>query len=278
MSTANYRIDFDEIKRAVSMEAVMTFLSLSGLKQRGPRQWKGICPFCKGVECFVVTADGGREKLGAFNCFKCPAGGDQIELVSMMRGNVRKDPKGSFAAAKELHERFLAKGGNGGGEARDRSDASPQPQRERKSGFDPEAYAKGLDPAHEALAPLGLAAGTLREWKAGYASTGINRGRLALPITVADGTIIGFVGRTLKDETPTLTAPNGLVLAEHIFGVDHVGEGQLILVRDPLAVLRAAEAGHANVVSFLTEEVTPAQVEVLAKLMTERRCDSLLFF
>jgi hypothetical protein len=278
MSTATYRIDFDEIKRSVSMETVMTFLSLTGLKQRGPKQWKGMCPFCKGADCFVVSADGGREKLGAFNCFKCPAGGDQIELVSMMRGNVRKDPKGSFAAAKELHERFLAKGGNGGGDAGNRSDTSPQPQRERRQGFDPEAYAKGLDPAHEALAPLGLAPETLREWKAGYASTGINRGRLALPVTATDGMILGFVGRTLKDETPALTAPNGLVLAEHIFGVDRIGEGQLILVRDPLAVLRAAEAGHANVVSFFTEEVTPAQVQMLAKVMIERRCDTLLFF
>ena len=35
-------------------------------------------------------------------------------------------------------------------------------------------------------------------------------GRMALPITGSDGAIIGFFGRSLKDETPMLTFPNGL--------------------------------------------------------------------
>jgi hypothetical protein len=103
-----YRIDFDEIKRTVPMDQVVGCLGISGLKAKGTRQWKGACPFCKGLDCFVVSNDGGREKTGAFNCFKCPAGGDQIELVSLSRGHGRKDRQGAFAAAKELHARFLA--------------------------------------------------------------------------------------------------------------------------------------------------------------------------
>lgn len=280
MSTATYRISFDEVKRSVSMEQMISYLSIAGLKRKNARQWKGTCPFCKGADCFVVTSDGGREKTGAFNCFKCPAGGDQIELVSLSRGHPRKDPQGALAAAKELHERFL---GGGGGSVGDNSrDASPQPkgerERERRPGFDPEAYARTLDPAHEALAPLGIEAETFRQWKAGYASAGVNRGRLALPLTGTDGTVIGYMGRTVKDETPTLTFPNGLTPQEHIFGVDRVGGGQLYLVRDPLDVLRAYEAGCDNVVCFLTEDITGLQLEVLAALMDERQCDHLSFF
>lgn len=278
MSTAPYRISFDEVKRSVSMEQVLAHLSISGLKQKNARQWKGTCPFCKGIDCFVVTSDGGREKTGAFNCFKCPAGGDQIELVSLSRGHPRKDPQGALAAARELHQRFLA---GGGGVAGDNfRDASPQPQRERerRPGFDPEAYARTLDPAHEALAPLGIEAETFRQWKAGYASSGVNRGRLALPVTAKDGTVIGYVGRTVKDETPTLTFPNGLAPQEHIFGVDRITGGQLYLVRDPIDVLKAFEAGCGNVVCFLTEDITSLQLEVLAALMDERQCDHLSFF
>lgn len=280
MSTSTYRISFEEVKRSVSMEQVLGHLSISGLKRRNARQRKGTCPFCKGIDCFVVTADGGREKTGAFNCFKCPAGGDQIELVSLSRGNPRKDPQGTLAAARELHEKFLAGSDRA---ARDNSrDASPQPNREkdreRRSGFDPEAYARTLDPAHEALAPLGIEVETLRQWNAGYASSGVNRGRLALPVTLKEGRVIGYMGRAVKDESPTLTFPNGLAPQEHIFGVDRVGAGQLYLVRDPLEVLRAFEAGCENVICFLTEDITSLQLEVLAALMDERNCDHLSFF
>lgn len=278
MSTAGYRIDFEEVKRAVSMEAVVAFLRLSGLKRKGPAQWKGNCPFCQGVDCFVVSNEGGREKTGAFNCFKCPAGGDQIELVSLMRGFPRKDGKGAFTAAKELHERFLAKAEAGGGDAANRSDPSPQPRKERRQGFDPVAYVKTLDPEHEALTPLGVAPETYRAWQAGFAASGVNRGRLALPVTGKDGGIIGFVGRSVADESPRLAFPNGLDPEKHIFGADRVTVGQLYLVRDPLDVLKAFESGCGNVVAFLTDDITGLQLECLAALMDERGCDSLSFF
>jgi hypothetical protein len=274
MSTTNYRIDFDEVKRAVSMEQVVAYLGIGGLKQKNPRQWKGTCPFCKGVDSFVVTNDGGKDKTGAFNCFKCPAGGDQIELVSLMRGNARKDPNGAFAAAKELHEKFCG----GAANAENRSDTSPQPRQMKRSSFDAEAYAKTLDAAHEALSSLGVEADTFKEWRAGFASSGVNRGRLALPVTMKDGSIVGYFGRTVKDDTPLLTFPNGLDPREHIFGIDRVTSGQLYLVRDPVDVLRAYESGCGNVVCFLSEEIAPVQLECLAALMDERKCESLSFF
>ena len=233
MHSETYRIDLDEIKRSVPIERVVAFLGIPGLKPRGARQWKGPCPFCKGVDCFVVSSDGGRDKTGAFNCFKCPAGGDQIELVSLSRGHPRKDRQGAFAAAKELHEKFVAASGGGGSGDRS-SNASPQPSREKRAGFDPAAYAKTLDPAHEALAGLGIDPETLRQWKAGYASSGVLRGRLALPIAAKDGTVIGYFGRATRGESPTLNFPNGLNPHDHIFGADRVASEPLSLVRDPI--------------------------------------------
>jgi hypothetical protein len=274
MSTANYRIDFDEVKRAVRIEQVVAFLGLPGLKQKSAKQWKGACPFCKGLDCFVVSSDGGKDKTGAFNCFKCPAGGDQIELLSLFRGHPRKDPNGAYAAAKELHEKFCAQSMA----EPNRSNASPQPRREKRPSFDAEAYAKTLDPAHEALSGLGVEAETFRVWRAGFASSGVNRGRLALPVAAQDGTIVGYMGRTVKDDTPLLTFPNGLDPQEHIFGIDKVTSGQLFLVRDPLDVIRAYEAGCGNAVCFLTEEIKAIQLECLAALMDERQCESLSFF
>lgn len=276
MSTEVYKINFDELKRTVSMETVIGFLNIRGLKQKNARQWKGTCPFCKGIDCFVVSSDGGRDKTGAFNCFKCPAGGDQIELVSLVRGHQRKDPQGAFAAAKELHEKFMAADVERG--AGNRSNASPQPLRERRAGFDPEAYAKTLDPAHAALAPFGIEAETFQQWKAGYASAGVHRGRLALPIVAKDGTVAGYIGRALSEGTPTLTFPNGFAPQDYLFGGERISKGHLYLVRDPIDVLKAFETGCENTVCFLTEEISALQLECLAALMDERGCDGLSFF
>jgi hypothetical protein len=276
MPTEARRVDFDDVKRRIAMDQVVTFLAIPGLKPRGARQWKGPCPFCHGLDCFVVSNDGGRDKTGAFNCVRCPAGGDQIELVSLSRGHSRKDPKGAFAAAKELHEHFLGSVGTPGGDRS--SNRSPQPVAERRAGFDPEAYAKNLDPAHEALTALGIDVETLRQWKAGYASTGVHRGRLALPIAGRDSATVGYFGRAIKGESPTLTFPNGLDPRAHIFGADRVTSDPLSLVRDPLEVLKAFEAGCGNAVCFLTEDVAAIQLEALAALMDERKCETLSFF
>jgi hypothetical protein len=277
MSVESKRIDFDEIKRSIPMDQVVSFLGLSNLKPRGRGAWKGTCPFCKGIDCFVVSNEGGREKTGAFNCFKCPAGGDQIELVSLVRGHPRKDRQGVYAAARELQERFLG-GAPGNGNSNSSQNSSPQPGRERRPGFDPEAYAKTLDPGHEALAGLGIDAETLRQWRAGYASSGVNRGRLALPVARKSGEVVGYIGRTTKDEGPTLIFPNGFDPREHIFGADRVTGDHLYLVRDPIDVLKAFEAGCGNAVCFLTEDVAAIQLEALAALMDERKCESLSFF
>jgi hypothetical protein len=272
------RIDFDEIKRNISMDQIVGFLAIAGLKSRGRGVLKGRCPFCGGMDSFVVSNDGGREKTGAFNCFKCPAGGDQIELVSLSRGHPRKDRQGVYAAARELQEHFLGSGDKRDGHRNSSQNSSPQPQGGRRPGFDPEAYAKTLDPAHEALAGLGIEAETLRQWRAGYAGSGVNRGRLALPIARTAGDIIAYFGRALKDEQPTLTFPNGCDPRAHIFGADRVTSEHLYLVRDPLDVLKAFESGCGNAVCFLTEEIAAIQLEALAALMDERTCEALSFF
>ena len=52
-------------------------------------------------------------------------------------------------------------------------------------------------------------------------------------------------------------------------------EGELILVGDPLDVLKAYDNGIENVVSFLTEGVSNAQLQYLSALMDEAHIESL---
>ena len=278
MSEITSKISFAELKTRVSMEQVIGFLAIKGLRQKNPHQWKGTCPFCGTNESFVITNDGGRDKTGAFNCFKCPAGGDQIELVSMMRGHRHKDAQGAYAAAKELAEKFLANGTTQAAKEAPVSQNASEGGNRKSAGFDPEAYAKSLDPTHEALAALGLAPETLREWRAGYASTGVNKGRLAMAVVGQDGKIAGFIGRTLKVEFPTLIFPSGFDPQAHIYGADRIEAGPVVLVRDPIDVLRANESGCENVVCFLSQEITQQQLQNLSALMVKRKCESLTFF
>jgi hypothetical protein len=81
----------------------------------------------------------------------------------------------------------------------------------------------------------------------------------------------------VKDESPALIFPNGVNPHDYLFNSHRVRSGDLYLVRDPLQVLQAAENGVENVVAFLTT-ITPQQLEQLAALMDERKCDSVELF
>jgi DNA primase len=258
-------VDFQDLKARVNIADVLPLLGI--VTKPFGAQLRACCPIHKGREPrgFVVTP-----AKGLWYCFGGCGGGDMISLVAKMRGCDEKD------AARFIADGTGASSGNrtvpGSG------NSSPQPREERRRGFDAEAYAKGLDPAHAALAPLGIAPETFREWKAGYSTSSVNRGRLALPIASKVGSIVGYAGRAVGGETPTLSFPNGLSPAEFIFAAHRVTEGELHLVRDPLEVMRAYENGVENVVAFLTEAVTAQQLEMLSSLMDEKKCETVSLF
>ena len=155
----------------------------------------------------------------------------------------------------------------------------PAPAREGKErrGFDAEKYLASLDPAHAALEPLGISEATLKAWKAGYSPSGVNRGRLAIPVLAKDESVVGYCGMALSDQQqPFLIFPNGVVPSDYIFGAHRVAKGELYLVRTPLDVLRAWDSGADNVVSVLTESISAQQLEQLAALMDQKKCDSLI--
>ena len=82
----------------------------------------------------------------------------------------------------------------------------------------------------------------------------------------------------MNGESPPLTFPNGFEPASVIFNADRAAGGELYLVRDPLRVLVAHESGIDNVVAFLTEDITALQLEMLAALMDEKKCETVQLF
>jgi DNA primase len=249
-------IDFGALKGRVTIEQAVGILGLS-LKNNG-HQLRGPCPACQqgGDRALVVTP-----AKGLFYCFSKRVGGDQIALAAHIRGVTVKD-----AAA------FLA--GTGTSTSPRPSSTVPVPATvpaEQKGQLKPLDY---LQPQHEAVQALGISAETCRAFGAGYASKGIMRGRLAIPVHDRAGTLLAYCGRGVKNESPTLTFPNGFDPHSVIFNANRAQEGELYLVRDPLQVLQAFESGVENVVAFLSDGISPQQFEMLSSLMDEHKCES----
>jgi DNA primase len=264
---ATQTVDFQRVKEAATVDHVIRYLGLT-LKQHGDT-WRGRCHLCKAADdrALVITTS---KRL--FHCFKCKEGGDMLKLVAVSKGLPVRDAAIELAKScgvelvPAVHKEQVPGTGSG--------TVPPSPERK---GFDAEKYLAGLDPAHASLESLGVSPDTLRAWKAGFSPTGVNRGRLALPVAARDGTVVAYCGRALSDQQqPALIFPNGVTPREHIFGADRVKEGELVLVRDPLDVLKAYENGIENVVSFFTEGISSAQLEYLSALMDEAHIENLI--
>lgn len=257
-------VDFAVLKQRVKIEDVVALLKLQGVYKG--EQWRGPCPACNQGGERALAVNTGKQ---SYYCFAEKKGGDLIALTAHIRQVSQRDAavfvEKGFGNSDTVHSAPVTVPAQ-----------RPQPQ-PRKQGFDAEAYAKTLDPAHAALEHLSVSPETLRTFQAGYSSSGINRGRLALPVHDRNGAVVCYCGRAVKDESPALIFPNGVTPSEYIFNAHSVGAGELYLVRDPLQVLQAAENGISNVVSFLTP-ITAQSLEMLASLMDERKVETVELF
>jgi hypothetical protein len=262
--TAPTRIDFQEVREQISLHQAIQYLGLTMRQERGA--FRGPCIACKGGgdRALVVTPGKG------FFCFSANKGGnDSTALVAHVKAIPQRD------AAALLIEHY---GISHSGQSRTVPPTPTSSPKKAATGFDAEAYLKGLDPAAPQLSELGVAADTLKEWKAGYSKAGVNKGKLAIALCDRDGTIIGFCGRSLDGSSPLLSFPNGVDPQTVIFGADKVQSGNLVLARDPLAVMAATENGVENCIALLTESIGVTQLEVLIALMHEKDIESVELF
>jgi hypothetical protein len=250
-------IDFAELKQRVSIDRAAEMLGLQ-LKKAGA-QLRGPCPICK---------DGGDRALaitpakGLYYCFgKCRKGGDAISLAAGARG----------CTLREAAEFLAEKSGRAKVATNHSPDSSPQPLI-GEGKLRPLDY---LQSEHEAVQALGVSSETCEHFGAGFASKGILRGRFAIPIHDRAGILLAYCGRAVKDESPTLIFPNGFDPCCVIFNAHRITEGDLFLVRDPLQALTAYQNGIENVAAFLTEMIIAQQLEQLATLMDERKCEGV---
>jgi CHC2 zinc finger len=246
------QVDFADLRQRIPIEQVAQALGLT-LTKHG-NQLRAPCPICKSPDKrgLVITP-----AKSAYYCFHCKAGGDCLTLASKIKGIPIRD------AGIWVAEQCGASAPNN----------SPNTSPRERAGFDAAKYAANLKTSHPSLEPLGISPEVLEAWRAGWAGSGVLRGLLALPAT-RDGEIVAYFGRNADGH---LAFINGFVPQDYIFGEDKVEEGTLQLVRDPLDVIKAREAGM-NVVCFLTETITAQQLEMLAALIDSKKCESVEVF
>ena len=254
-----YAVDFADLKQRVSIEQVASWLGAQ-LKSHGP-QLRGPCPICKagGDRAFVITP-----AKGCYYCFgDCKKGGDAIQLVANAKGLTVKEAAEAIAQHFGLTQKPTV------------PDRSPQPQQE-KGGFKPLDY---LQPDHETVHALGLSQETAAAFGLGYAAKGILRGRVAVPIRDGAGVLLAYCGiATAKDQSPKFLFPSNFDPATAIFNGDRAEEGELNLLSNIVQVLEAFQNGVENSVCFLTESITAQQLEQLASLMDQKKCESVQLF
>lgn len=259
-------IDFAKLKEEVSIEQVVTTMLALTLKPTG-NQLRGPCPIHDGGDprSFVVTP-----AKGLWFCFKGCGGGDMIRLVAKIKRIEQKEAAQLIAA----HFGPVQSPRNCTVPGTVTVPQVPKGNDEAGRSLQPLGY---LQPEHEAVQALGLTTEACMHFGAGFAPKGIMRGRLAIPIHDRAGTLLAYVGRTVKDESPALIFPNGFNPSEAIFNAHRIGDGELYLVRDPLNTLLAFQNGVENVVSFLSP-ITAQSLEMLAALMDEKRCETVELF
>lgn len=185
-------VDFEEVKKAVSIEDAAKWLKLD-LKPSG-NQFRCPCPTCGegGERALAITPP---EK---WYCFPGKLGGDVIRLVAHVRGIGQKE------AAEELAKAFLQPRGR---------DTKPQPRPEARQeapeGLQALSY---LEYDHPAVEAVGLSASDAEALGVGYAGRGIMRGFVAVPVRLEDGTLSGYLGITEAKLPPRWFLPERKVV------------------------------------------------------------------
>ena len=237
-------VNFNDVKERVGFEDAIKLLgiTLTEGESNGKKVYRGACPHCQtgGQRALVVTPGTG------FYCFSKKAGGDVIALAAHIRNT----------SVKEAAE-WLVK------------PDKEQTTNTQPGGLKPLDY---LDPSHERVLAI-VSEETARFIGMGYASKGIMRGTVAIPIHDNDGTLIAYVG---IEEDGTYRFPTGFLRTAHIFNIHRVMTGEVYLLPTVEDVLRATENGVEQAICFFTTGIDPVQLRTLADTLENKQATLLL--
>jgi len=267
-------VSFAEVKRAVTLQAVLDRYGLfESLTEKG-QNLVGACPFCKGPSARQFQVN--REK-GAWYCFGCKQGGNVLDFVA------RQEHTTIRAAALTLDTWFAL--GLAGAAPAERSPEVPSTPPPAPSAAPPAAEEnlptanppltftlKTLDYQHASLTALSLRQETTEHFGLGYCAKGLLAGRVAIPIHSGAGELVAYAGLAVDEgASPRYLLPPKFHPALEVFNVERlpIGEtpGPLYLAPAIEGVLRLVDAGFLATLGLFDGSLSPEQEETIAGVL-----------
>jgi len=176
-----YAVDFQELKKAVTIEQVADFVGLT-LKKDGAK-FRSPCPVSErgGDRAVVVTP---AKQL--FYCFPCAVGGDLIKLASHVKD----------IGAKEAAELIAQAAGLNDPAAQRANDKETPPALSQHAPVGLAKVRTYLVWDHPKVAELGLTPQQAERLGIGYKPKGMFRGSVVVPLHERSGKLIGYAGIT----------------------------------------------------------------------------------
>ena len=218
-----------------------------------------------------------------FQCFGCKARGNVLEFAVLMEKVSLSDGRAFRDVALKLHREFFPD------EEIAKHPRARSPERnEPKSAKTPEVIVnppldfelKGLDGGHPYLKGKGLSSETINHFGLGFCSRGALKDRIAIPLRDSSGQLIGYAGEAIDESlvpapTPRYSFPerrerDGKALefrrSLFIYNGSRIRSpvDEVVVVEDFASVWRLFENGFRQVVSVMSHECSPEQIELIA--------------
>jgi DNA primase len=218
------KIDFEKIKRELSIERVLIEYGLmQNLKQNGSRLY-GKCPIHNGdnPRAFNVSLD-----KNLWNCFTNCGGGTVIDLLMAIE-NVN-----SYEAGKLGYEMLGI-------------NKSENLKRNKKS----LELNLILEDNHQYLKTRNIDPKTAKHFGIGYCKKGLMAGKIAIPIHDVDGNLMAYCGRAVDNAQPKYFFPRGFQKNRIVYNLNRIGKNsneEVVVVEGFFDVFALYKAGIDSV-------------------------------
>jgi len=251
-------VDFRAVKEAVSLEAVLRYYQVPGLR-RHRSQLEGCCPIHRGQRDDSFRASLSKN---VFHCFACQAHGNVLDFVAAMeRCSIRE-------AACRLQQWFGV-GASGRPAPLVLGGMEKVELVREKEGCNPPLHfaLRGVDHSHPYLQQRGIDRVTAAEFGMGfYSGPGLMSGRIVIPIRNTRGEIVAYAGRALDGRLPKYKLPAGFRKAWELFNIHRAAATSgrtVIVVEGYFDCLRVHQAGFPHVVALMGSALSADQERVL---------------
>lgn len=234
-------VEFDCIKRSVSLEAVLRHYHWTWTRRRGHRV-QGLCLIHRGERDDAFHAD---LRGNGFHCFACGAKGSVLDLVAALEHCSLR------AAAFRLRDWFaLPPSPPLPGPSPDA--ANHQLIRKKERLVVPLRFSlHPVDFSHPYLALRGIEHRTAEHFGVGYYSgPGLMRGRVVIPIHDGEGRLAAYAGRSTGQAVPKYLLPPGFAKSRILYNLHRaraLRSAALVVVEGFFDCINVSQAGYAAV-------------------------------